>query len=71
MPWVLQNLLSPMLGGVILAAILAAIMSTADSLLTAATAHVVKDLWVETLGRADMSQERRLLVLSRGSTRDS
>ncbi len=50
-PWVLQNLFSPVLGGVILAAILAAIMSSADSLLTAATAHVVKDLWVETLGR--------------------
>ncbi len=67
-PWVLQNLFSPVLGGVILAAILAAIMSSADSLLTAATAHVVKDLWVETLGHGDMSQERKLLAISRGST---
>ncbi len=65
-PWVLQNLLSPVLGGVILAAILAAIMSTADSLLTAATAHVVKDLWIETLGHK--GEERGLLVISRVST---
>ncbi len=67
-PWVLQNLFDPLLGGVILAAILAAIMSSADSLLTAATAHVVKDLWVEALGRGDLSEERKLLVISRGST---
>lgn len=66
--WVLQNLFSPVLGGVILAAILAAIMSSADSLLTAATAHVVKDLWIETLGRGDLSEERKLLAISRGST---
>ncbi len=67
-PWVLQNLLSPVLGGIILAAILAAIMSTADSLLTAATAHVVKDLWIETLGRGTLAEERKLLAISRGST---
>ena len=67
-PWVLQNLLSPVLGGIILAAILAAIMSTADSLLTAATAHVVKDLWIETLGRGALAEERKLLVVSRAST---
>ena len=66
--WVLQNLFSPVLGGIILAAILAAIMSSADSLLTSATAHVVKDLWVETLGRGDLSEERKLLAISRGST---
>lgn len=67
-PWVLQNLFSPLVGGIILAAILAAIMSTADSLLTAATAHVVKDLWVETLGRGDMGEERKLLAVARGTT---
>ncbi len=67
-PWVLQNLFGPLLGGLILAAILAAIMSTADSLLTAAAAHVVKDLWVESLGRGDLGDERRLLAVSRGAT---
>lgn len=66
-PWVLHNLLGPLLGGIILAAILAAIMSTADSLLTAASSHLVKDLWIETLGR-DAGDERRLLAVSRVST---
>ncbi len=40
--WVLQNLVNPVLGGVIIAAILAAIMSSADSLLTAATSQYRK-----------------------------
>ncbi len=66
-PWVLQNLLDPLLGGVILAAILAAIMSSADSLLTAATSHLVKDGWIETLGR-DAGDEAKLLKISRAST---
>lgn len=51
LPWVLRELMHPVLGGVILAAILAAIMSTADSLLTSATSHVVNDVWIETMGR--------------------
>ncbi|MDH3197881.1 MAG: sodium:solute symporter family protein [Candidatus Krumholzibacteria bacterium] len=65
MPWVLRELMHPVLGGFILAAVLAAIMSTADSLLTSATAHVVKDVWIEALGRADAGEERRMLALSR------
>jgi SSS family solute:Na+ symporter len=64
-PWVLQNLVSPLLGGIILAAILAAIMSSADSLLTSATSHVVKDIWVETLQPGRGIDERRMLVVSR------
>ncbi len=67
-PWVLQNLVDPFVGGIILAAILAAIMSTADSLLTSASSHLVKDLWIETLGRGDVSQERQLLKITRGAT---
>jgi len=67
-PWVLEHLLSPVVGGIILAAILAAIMSTADSLLTAATSHIVKDLWIETLHRDEVTEERKLLRLSRWST---
>jgi SSS family solute:Na+ symporter len=67
-PWVLQNLLHPLFGGIVLAAILAAIMSTADSLLTAATSHVVKDLWIETFRVASSADERRLLAVSRAST---
>ncbi len=66
LPWVLRELMHPALGGVILAAILAAIMSTADSLLTSATSHVVNDIWIETLGRS--GDESRLLALSRWIT---
>jgi SSS family solute:Na+ symporter len=64
LPWVLRHLMHPVLGGVILAAILAAIMSTADSLLTSATSHVVEDLWRETMGHRDEG-EKELLRLSR------
>ena len=67
-PWVLQNLVNPLLGGIILAAILAAIMSSADSLLTSATSHVVKDLWIETLHRGREFDEHRMLRLSRAVT---
>jgi SSS family solute:Na+ symporter len=67
-PWVLQNLVNPLLGGIILAAILAAIMSSADSLLTSATSHVVKDLWIETLHRGREFDEQRMLRLSRAVT---
>jgi SSS family solute:Na+ symporter len=65
LPWVLSELMHPVLGGLILAAVLAAVMSTADSLLTSATSHVVKDLWLGVLRPADAGDERRLLLLSR------
>ncbi len=64
-PWVLQNLMPPVLGGIVLAAILAAIMSTADSLLSAATSHIVKDLWIETFKVDEIKEEKKLLNLSR------
>lgn len=67
-PWVLQNLMNPVVGGIFLAAILAAIMSTADSLLTAATAHIVKDLWIETFHFDEVKDEKRLLIISRNFT---
>jgi SSS family solute:Na+ symporter len=67
-PWVLQNLMNPVLGGIVLAAILAAIMSTADSLLTAATSHIVKDLWIETLHVDEVKEEKKLLNISRNFT---
>lgn len=68
LPWVLQNLLNPVAGGVFLAALLAATMSTADSLLTAATSHVVKDFWVETVRPGRTQSERTLLRISRAVT---
>jgi SSS family solute:Na+ symporter len=65
LPWVLREMMNPVVGGLILAAILAAIMSTADSLLTSATSHVVKDIWLETFHTGDAPDEKRLLALSR------
>jgi len=67
-PWVLQNLLNPVFGGIVLAAVLAAIMSTADSLLTAATSHIVKDLWIETFRMDEVKDEKKLLTISRNFT---
>ncbi len=68
LPWVLRELMHPVAGGLILAAILAAVMSTADSMLTSATSHVVKDLWLGVLRPAGEVDERRLLVISRWVT---
>jgi SSS family solute:Na+ symporter len=65
LPWVLRELMHPVVGGVILAAILAAIMSTADSLLTSATSHVVKDIWLETFRAGEAADEKQLLTTSR------
>jgi SSS family solute:Na+ symporter len=65
LPWVLRELMNPVVGGLILAAILAAIMSTADSLLTSATSHVVKDIWLETLRAGDAADEKRMLAATR------
>lgn len=67
-PWVVQNLMNPVLGGVILAAILAAIMSTADSLLTAATSHIVNDLWIKSFKLDEEKDEKKLLSVSRNCT---
>ncbi|MGD8415303.1 MAG: sodium:solute symporter family protein [Candidatus Latescibacterota bacterium] len=68
LPWVLRELMNPAVGGLVLAAILAAIMSTADSLLTSATSHVVKDLWLGILRPGSDAGEKQLLVVSRAVT---
>ncbi|AMQ19498.1 sodium transporter [Thermococcus peptonophilus] len=49
-------------GAIFVAAVLAAIMSTADSLLSAATSHVVKDFYEGLVGTT--SDEKKLLRLS-------
>ncbi|ASJ00809.1 sodium transporter [Thermococcus gorgonarius] len=49
-------------GAIFVAAVLAAIMSTADSLLSAATSHIVKDFYEGILG--EKSDEKKLLRLS-------
>jgi SSS family solute:Na+ symporter len=66
LPWVLRELMNPVVGGLILAAILAAIMSTADSLLTSATSHVIKDIWLGWYRpAAEAIDEKQLLTASR------
>ena len=45
--------------------LLAAVMSTADSLLTAATSHVVRDLWPGGRGAEETVDEVRMLAVSR------
>lgn len=67
-PWVVNNLMNPVIGGIVLAAILSAIMSTADSLLTAATSHIVKDFWIETFQKDEIKDEKKLLNISRNFT---
>jgi len=67
-PWVVQNLMDPVMGGIVLAAILSAIMSTADSLLTSATSHIVKDFWIETFQMDEIQDEQKLLNISRNFT---
>ena len=57
-PRIIEEIFPIGVGAVILAALLAAIMSTADSLLTAGTSHVINDLWLELKsGNTDKEQE--------------
>ncbi len=51
-------------GAIFVAAVLAAIMSTADSLLSAATSHIVKDFYEGILGEGDEKKLLRLSVLT-------
>ena len=44
-PYIVQKIMSPGIAAIFLAAPMAAVMSTADSLLILATAAIVKDLW--------------------------
>ena len=62
---VINKFFHPVAAGFILAAILAAIMSTADSLLTAGTSHIIKDFYMEVFGVKEEGNEKKLLSLSR------
>ncbi|MGB4236321.1 MAG: sodium:solute symporter family protein, partial [Bacillota bacterium] len=42
--------------------------STADSILTAATSHIVKDFWIETFQVDEIKDEKKLLTISRNFT---
>lgn len=67
-PSIVKEIFPVSVGAIILAALLAAIMSTADSLLTAGTAHFIKDFWIEIIYPGKEVDEKRMLILSRIST---
>jgi len=67
-PQIVQQIFPISVGAIILAALLAAIMSSADSLLTAGTSHFIKDFWLEIIHPQKTFDEKQLLKLSRIST---
>lgn len=64
-PTLILKALSPLLAGLVLAAIMAAIMSTAASILTAATSHVINDVYRQLIHKDKELDQKRLLLLSR------
>lgn len=70
-PTIIRAVLPPVFSGFTLAAIIAAVVSTADSILTAATSHVVGDFYVRYLCKEDSTQpavQKKLLRISRWAT---
>ncbi|ASJ03745.1 sodium transporter [Thermococcus profundus] len=61
-PMLVISVFGGTVGAIFVAAVLAAIMSTADSLLSAATSHIVKDFYEGLVGKA--GDEKKLLRLS-------
>lgn len=60
LPMVIQNLNNPVVGALIIGAILMAVMSSADSVLNSATTIFVKDLFEDTLGWRDRGDGKML-----------
>ena len=67
LPVISTNLLHPVLGGVMMVVVLAAIMSTVDSLLILASSAVVRDYWQKirraTISDRDLAQRGKLVTL--------
>lgn len=64
-PTIIRAMLPPAFAGLTLAAIVAAVVSTADSILTAATSHVVNDLYVQFVQKkenADSPEAQKALL---------
>jgi sodium/proline symporter len=66
-PLLAQQHLPPVLFGVVVASIFAAIMSTADSQLLVAASAVVRDVYEKVLHRGESIPQKRLVLLSRGA----
>lgn len=65
-PLMAQQHLHPILFGVVIASIFAAIMSTADSQLLVAASSVVRDIYEKVLHKDETLPQQRLVVYSRG-----
>lgn len=65
LPELIIAVLPAWLGAILVAAILAAIMSTADSLLIAGTSHVTNDFYRKIMGRDPDGDSKRTLVIAR------
>ena len=64
-PTLILEALSPFMAGIVLAAVMAAIMSTAASILTAATSHVINDVYRQLMHKGEEQDSKRLLAMSR------
>ena len=64
-PMLIDEVLPAWAAAIVIAAILGAIMSTADSLLMAGTSHVTHDLYVKLIHPAAAQDSKRLLMISR------
>jgi len=67
LPLVVRQLNNPVIAGIMIGALLMAVMSSADSALNSATAIFVKDLFEHQLGWEDKG-DGRMLLLARGCT---
>ena len=67
-PKMVLEYMPPVLGGIVISAILAAIMSTADSLLTASSSHVINDFYPRLVKNASKDSEAKKLRITRLST---
>ena len=64
-PRIIEEVFPLGLGAIVLAALLAAIMSTADSLLTAGTSHIINDLWIKLKSGENDYEKKEYLRMSR------
>ncbi len=62
-PYLILAMFGPVLGALFIAAVLAAIMSTADSLLLAATSHIIRDFYYKSKPEISDKQTLRLSIL--------
>ncbi|MEW6663063.1 MAG: sodium:solute symporter family protein [Bacillota bacterium] len=64
-PKLITAVLPVWIGSILVAAILAAVMSTADSLLTAGTSHIVNDIYLKTINPSAAADTKKLLLIAR------